>query len=61
MSYKAILALALPLQSAALASENVKLLNKKKKSSKDFIETGIKNIIGVALIKEQAGFIGSLK
>lgn len=60
MNYSNILALAIPLQSAALAGENAKLLKKKDKDVKDFVGMGIKNIIGISLIKEQANLIGSL-
>ena len=60
MTYKEILNLIPLTQSTALLGENMKLLKKKKKSSKDFIGTGVKNIVGSALIKEQASFIGSI-
>jgi len=46
------------LQAATLLSYNAKFLKKKKKKSSDFIEMGVGNIVGVALTKETADFIG---
>lgn len=57
---KKILELATALQSTALVGENIKVLKKKKKESKDFIGMGVKNIIGTQLIKEQADIMGTL-
>jgi len=56
MAYTDILKLIPTMQSTALLSDNVKF-TKKKKSSVDFIGQGVKNIVGVNLIKETAGFI----
>jgi len=57
MSAKAILQLIPIMQSETIAGENIKLLNKKNKTSKDFIGTGVKNIIGIELTKLTANEI----
>jgi hypothetical protein len=56
---KEILRLIPTIQSAQLAGENMKMMKKKKKKSGDFVGMGIKNIVGVSLIKEQANIIES--
>ena len=60
MVYKEILNLVPVMQSTALLGENMILLKKKKKKSKDFIETGMTNIFGTAMIKAQADMIGGM-
>lgn len=57
MNYKNILKTVPIIQSAALASENAKLLSKKKVKSKDLVKSGVKNIVGIELIKLEAGLI----
>jgi len=47
-------------QSLALAGENLKLVKKKKKKSKDFLKAGIKNIVGIKLISETGKAISRL-
>ena len=54
---KIILGLAPTMQSIALAGENVKFVNKKKKKMGDFVGLGVKNIVGVEMIKAQADII----
>jgi len=56
MAYSDILKLIPIAQSTALASDNLKFIDKKK-TTKDFVGQGMKNIIGASLIKETAGFI----
>jgi len=48
------------IQASSLALENVKLAKKKKMDVNDIVGGGIKNIVGITLIKEQANLIGSL-
>jgi len=56
---KEILRLVPTIQSIQLAGENLKLAKKKNKKSGDFVKTGMKNIIGIQLIKEEANIIES--
>lgn len=58
MTYKQILGLALVGQSASLLGDNYKNLKKKKPS---LIKQGVKNIVGISLIKTQADIIGGFK
>lgn len=60
MAYKKILETIPLIQSSSLLGENMKLYKKKNKTSKDFIESGIKNIVGVKLIGETSNIIGSI-
>jgi histidinol phosphatase-like PHP family hydrolase len=46
------------IQSASLLKENIKLMNKKKKKSKDFLEGGVKNIIGIEFTKMSSQLAG---
>lgn len=57
---KPILRAGLIAQSGALAVDNLKLLNKKKTTAKDFIKSGTKNILGTEFIRIQGGLIESL-
>lgn len=57
MAYSDILKLVPTMQSTALVSDNLKFVDKKKKTTKDFIGQGVKNIIGANLISETANFI----
>ncbi len=60
MTAKAILGLVPMIQASSLALENAKLAKKKKMDVNDIVGGGIKNIVGITLIKEQANLIGSL-
>ena len=57
---KSILNLGLAAQSLALVGENVKLVKKKKVKTKDIVKTGVTNIVGISLLRSQAGIIQSL-
>jgi hypothetical protein len=46
------------MQSVTLLDYNLKKMKKKKRKAGDLIEQGVGNIIGVAMIKETADFIG---
>ena len=59
MSYKAIASLIPTIQAASLVNENIKA-TKKKSGTKDMIGLGMKNIVGVNIIKLEAGIIGGL-
>jgi len=59
MTYKAIANLIPTVQAAQLVGENVKA-SKKKSTTKDMLGLGMKNIVGVSLIKAEAGIIGGL-
>ena len=59
MTTKQIARLIPTMSALALAGENIKLA-KKKKTTKDILETGMKNIVGVNMLKIQAGFIESI-
>jgi len=60
MTYKDIANLIPTIQSVSLVSENLKMLDKKKTSTKDIVGLGIKNIVGTSLIKVNADLIGGL-
>ena len=51
---KALLDVARTAQAVALANENLKLTKKKKVTTKKIVGTGVKNIVGISLIKSQA-------
>jgi hypothetical protein len=59
MDYKTLLKIVPTIQAASLANANAKFAMKKKKSSKDLVNVGVGNIVGAALIKEQADFLNS--
>ena len=61
MAYTDILKIVPTIQSAALAKHTLKLATKKKAKTKDFVETGVGTMVGAALIKEEADFIGGFK
>ncbi len=46
------------LQAISVMDENLKLVEKKKKKSKDFIGTGVKNIIGIEFTKISSQLTG---
>lgn len=60
MTIKNILNLVPTIQSAALLNENVRVVSKKKVNSKDIVSLGMKNIIGISLIKAESDFIGTI-
>jgi len=62
MSYKAIAQLIPTIQAAHLVGENLKEVKKKKTKTKteDILKLGVKNIVGVSLIKINADLIGKL-
>ena len=45
-------------QALALVGYNAQLLKKKKKTASDFVSYGMGNILGTAMTKEVASFIG---
>ena len=57
MAYKKLLGIIPTIHSAQLAKGNLDLATKKKKTSKDFLETGMKNIVGIEMIKLESSFI----
>ena len=60
MSYKAIANMIPTMQSLALISHNLKVVKKKKKTTKDMIDLGVTNIVGTSMIKINADLIGTL-
>jgi len=60
MVSKQILNLIPTVQAAALVGENVRVAKKKKVDSKDFIGLGVKNIVGIEVIKLESGLIAGL-
>ena len=57
MDFKPILRVVPTIESIALLKRNVDFVSKKKKKSNDFVKLGTGNIVGTALIKEQANLI----
>lgn len=58
---KALLSVARTAQAIALANENLKVAKKKKKvKTKDLTSLGLKNVVGISLIKVQADLAGTL-
>jgi hypothetical protein len=60
MTYKDIANLIPTIQSAQLVNENIKSLKGKKKTTKDMLDMGMKNIVGTEMIKVNSQLIGSL-
>lgn len=60
MALKDIMNIVPMVQSASLVNENAKFLNKKKVKTKDIVKLGMKNIVGVNLIKAESDIIGTL-
>ena len=54
MTAKNIMKIVPSMQAIALTRENIKLIKKKKIKSKDIIDTGMTNIIGIEFIKLQS-------
>lgn len=57
MAIKSIMGLIPTIQAAALVSENVRVAGKKEVKSKDLIGLGVKNIVGIEIIKLESGLI----
>ena len=57
---KALLDIARTAQAVALTKENLKLTKKKKTKVKDIIDIGVKNVVGINLIKIQADLAAQL-
>lgn len=57
---KNILNLIPTIQAASLVNENIKKSKQKKTDTKDMIDLGMKNIIGVNLIKIESDLIAKL-
>ena len=60
MTAKSIMSLIPTIQAAALVGENVRVAKKKKVDSKDLIGLGVKNIVGIEVIKLESGLIAGL-
>lgn len=60
MSAKDILKVVPTIQAASLVGYNLKFAKKKKKKLGDFVEAGTTNIVGSAMTKEAADFIGGM-
>lgn len=56
---KALLRIAPLAMSVMIAENNLKLLKKKKKTTKDLVGQGVKNIVGIEMTKEIANFVES--
>jgi len=59
MSYKTIAGLIPTIQAASLVAENVKVAKKKPKT-KDMVNLGLKNIVGIEVIKIESNLIAGL-
>ena len=60
MAIKTISSLIPTLTAVALTSENIKAAKKKKKTTKDMVGLGMKNILGIGIIKLESDMISSL-
>lgn len=60
MAYKAIMGLVPTLHATSLVGENLKVVKKKKVETGDLMKLGVKNIVGIELIKLESGLIGGL-
>ena len=60
MSVKDIMNLSQNMNALAVASHNIKLANKKKTTTKDFIKAGSTNLVGTSLLKANDSLIGEL-
>ncbi len=60
MTIKQIASLIPTIQAAALVGENVRVAKKKKVGTKDLIGLGVKNIVGIEVIKLESGLIAGL-
>ena len=57
MSIQSIMKIVPTLQSVALAENAYKLVKKKRKKTKDYIDTGTQSIFGAALVQEQSKLV----
>jgi len=57
---KSIIDTGITLQATALVGENVRLAKKKKKTTKDFVGTATKNIVGIKLLQVQSQLASGL-
>ena len=60
MTTKTLLGLTQTAQALALTDENLKFAKKKKKTTKDFVKAGVKNIVGTSFISETGKAISKL-
>ncbi len=60
MAIVPLLNLAQAAQALALTTEGVRVAKKKKKKVKDIVGLGVKNIVGISLIKETGKIIGTI-
>ena len=60
MPYKAIMGLIPTIQAASLAGHNVGKIKQKKTNTKDILDLGVTNIVGVSLIQAESQIIGGL-
>jgi len=60
MPYKTIAGLIPTIQAVHLTNYNIKKATKKKPTTKDMLELGVGNIVGISLIKVESDLIASL-
>ena len=60
MPTKDLLRVAQAAQAIALTGENLKFAKKKKKTTKDFVKAGAKNIVGTSMISSQGKIISTI-
>lgn len=60
MITKQIMNLIPTIQATALLGENVKAVKKKKVKTKEIVGLGLKNIVGIELIKLESGLISTI-
>jgi len=60
MSYQTIAKVIPTMMAVNLVSHNIKAVNKKKTTSKDMLELGVGNMVGVSMLKINADLIGGL-
>ena len=57
---KDILKVSQNMQALAIAADSVKLAKKKKKKTKDYINSGFNSMVGTSMLKANADFIGMI-
>ena len=60
MTVQSIMRIVPLVQATALAGENIKLIKKKKIETKDIVDTGMKNIVGIEFIRLQSQLTAGL-
>jgi len=60
MSYTQIARLIPTIQASALVGKNLEIATKKKKKTKDMVNLGVTNLVGLSLIKVNADMIAGL-